>query len=49
MFPDDMYAHTGHNYTRAELTARTPWKAFFTNSTSQALLVCGFAYVSNNF
>lgn len=47
MFPDDMFpVATGLNYTRAELSARTPWKKFFTNRTGQALLLCAFAYVS---
>jgi hypothetical protein len=34
------------HYTRAELTARTPWKQFFTHPVAIALLVSCFAYVS---
>ena len=46
VFPDDMYAIPGNKYTKAELTARTPWKVFLTNPVSRALLFCGFVYVS---
>ena len=40
VFPDDMYALTDNKYTKAELTARTPWAAFFTDPVAQGLLVC---------
>lgn len=46
VFPDDMFALTDNKYTKGELTARTPWKAFFTDPVAQALLVCAFVYVS---
>lgn len=47
VFPDDMYALTDNKYTKAELTARTPWAAFFTDPVAQGLLVCAFVYVSD--
>ncbi len=47
VFPDDMYALTNNKYTKAELTARTPWKAFLTDPVARALLVCAFVYVSS--
>lgn len=46
VFPDDMYALTNNKYTKAELTARTPWMAFLTDPVARALLVCAFVYVS---
>ena len=48
VFPDDMYALTNNKYTKAELTARTPWKAFLTDPVARALLVCAFVYVSHH-
>eukprot|EP01032_Pedospumella_encystans_P007676 gene7676-9182_t len=44
VFPDDMYALTNNKYTKAELTARTPWMAFLTDPVARALLVCAFVY-----
>ena len=45
-FTKEMFAIKGHHYSHAELTARTPWKQFFTHPTSRALLWCAFSHVS---
>jgi hypothetical protein len=46
VFPDDMFPVQNYQYTKAELTARTPWGQFFTHPVARALLVCAFCYVS---
>lgn len=42
VLPTDMFAVKGNQLTKAELTARTPWKAFFTDHVALAILTCAF-------
>ena len=45
VLPTDMFALKGNNYTKAELTARTPWLVFLTDPVALAILACAFTNV----
>ena len=45
VLPTDMFALKGNNYTKAELTARTPWRAFLTDPVALAILTVSFTHV----
>jgi len=49
VLPTDMFAVKGNQYTKAELTARTPWKAFLTDPVALAILTVSFTHVRNVF
>ena len=46
VFPEELMAEHSTNYSRAELTARTPWMQFLTHPVARSLLLCSFCYVS---
>ena len=46
VFPEELMAEHSTNYSRAELTARTPWMQFLTHPAARSLLLCSFCYVS---
>lgn len=45
VLPTDMFAVKGNQYTKAELTARTPWGAFLTDPVALAILTVSFTHV----